>query len=430
MAEKDRAGRAALAGERPVKVMTECRACGGRELERVLDLGEQPLANSFLPGRDLERELEEELFFPLEVHSCAGCGLLQLIHVVSPEVLFRDYIYVSTTSDTLQRHFADMARQLTDLHRLGPGSLVVEIASNDGLLLKKFRDLGVRGVGVEPAVNIAAMARQAGLEVVNEFFTSDVAASVRATHGPADLIVGNNVFAHVNDLADFLGGIDRLLGPEGGISLEFPYVRDLIEHREYDTIYHEHLSYFSVAVVLKLFARHGLVLRDVERIPIHGGSIRVHGKKAGSSGRQSDRLLRLLAEEEAMGLNTLEFQRRFAGEVESTKAKLLSLLRGLKAQGKRIAGYGAPAKGNTQLNYCGIGADLLEYTVDKSPLKQGKLTPGMHLEVHPVEKLLEDRPDHVLIIAWNFAEEIMSQQRAYRDLGGRFIIPIPEPRVI
>src|SRR5688572_11113631 len=251
MPQNETAPDMARAEQDALLVSTECRACGGRALEKVLELGEQPLANSFLAGRHLERELEEELFFPLEVHSCADCGLLQLIHVVSPELLFRDYIYVSTTSETLQRHFAQMARELTERHGLGPKSLVVEIASNDGLLLKKFRDLGVRGIGVEPAVNIAAMARQAGLEVVNEFFTRDVAGAVRAEHGPADLIVGNNVFAHVHDLTDFLGGIERLLAPEGGISLEFPYVRDLIEHREYDTIYHEHLSYFSVAVVAK-----------------------------------------------------------------------------------------------------------------------------------------------------------------------------------
>src|SRR5262245_34443977 len=290
-----------------LKTNSACRACESRRLQRVLDLGKMPLANSFLREEDLEKP---EPSFPLDVYSCEDCGLLQLVHVVSPEVLFRDYIYVSTTSDTLQKHFASLAREIKDRYRLGPSSLVVEVASNDGLLLKKFRDIGVRGVGVEPAVNIAAMAREDGLEVVNEFFNQETASKILADFGPADVLLGNNVLAHVNDLADFLRGVELVLRPSGGISFEVPYVRDLIEHKEYDTIYHEHLSYFSVAVLAKLFQRFGLFVYDVERVPIHGGSIRVHARKE-APGKRTSRLEQVLKEEEALGLNELSFQKRF-----------------------------------------------------------------------------------------------------------------------
>ena len=408
-------------------VRTRCRACSAERLTRFLELGPQPLANANLRSLD---EAAGERTYPLDLYFCEGCSLVQLADVIDPEVLFRNYIYVTGTSDTIAGHNRGYARTVVDLLRLRAEDLVVEVASNDGSLLSCFRDLGVRTLGVEPAVNIAAIARERGIDTVNEFFDGRTGAALRAARGPARAVIGNNVLAHVDDTQDFLRGAKALLAGDGLVITEVPYAREMLERLEYDTVYHEHLCYFSVTALLTLCDAVGLCLIRADLVPVHGGSVRIYAGRAEHYGGHGTDVLRMAASEREAGMTSLGRWRRFGLDVAGQRTALQELLRRLKAEGRTMAGYGAPAKGNTLLNYCRIGTDLVPYTVDRSPLKVGTYTPGMHLPVLPADTLLARQPDYVLILAWNFADEIIRQQDAYRQRGGRFIVPIPMPAII
>jgi SAM-dependent methyltransferase len=386
-----------------------------------------PLANAFLRGPG---DIASESAYPLDVYFCETCSLVQLLDVVDREVLFRHYLYVTGTSDTIAAHNADYARAVVGEHELGASDLVVEVASNDGSLLRCFQSEGVRTLGVEPATNIAAMARDAGVETVNVFFDRDAAASIAADHGEAAAVVANNVLAHVDDPADFLRGCCELIRPDGVVVVEVPELTPMLDRLEYDTIYHEHLSYFSVTSLMALFESAGLSIVRVDRFKVHGGSLRVHAMKQSAQSGHSADVMRIAAGEQTAGLTSIDRYRKFAADVSANRAALLRLLEELRSDGHTLAGYGAPAKGNTLLNYCGIGPDILPFTVDRSPLKVGLVTPGMHIPVLPVAALVERQPDYALVLAWNFADEIVRQQREYASRGGQFIIPIPEPRVI
>ena len=404
---------------------TTCRICDGNRLARFLSLGPSPLANSFLHS---EAEFGSEATYPLDVYFCETCSLVQLLDVIDPEVLFRDYIYVSGTSDTLASHNRGYARGVVERLGLVEKDLVVEVASNDGSLLRCFQPYAARTLGIEPATNIARMAQAAGVETINTFFRASVAEHVRQTYGPAKAVIGNNVLAHVDETRDFLSGCEQLLAEDGLVIFEVPYLRELISGLEYDTIYHEHLCYFSISPLLRLCEVVGLAVNRIEFVPIHGGSLRVYAGRVKNGAGHAAEVLALCAQEAALGIHDLTCYERFATDVAESRRLLVDMLESLTSQGKVVAGYGAPAKGNTLLNFCRIDTQLLPYTVDKSPLKVGTFTPGMHIPVLPVSSLVERRPDFVLILAWNFANEIVAQQQAYLQSGGRFISPNPRPR--
>jgi len=402
---------------------TCCRACEGERLTLFLELGPQPLANAFLASA---AEFAGEAAYPLDVYFCESCSLVQLLDVIDPEVLFQNYIYVTGTSDTIARHNAAYACTVSDLLRLSPRDLVVEAASNDGSLLKQFQALGVSTLGVEPAANLAEVARQNGIATEARFFNSDTARGLRESYGPAKAVIGNNVLAHVDDTIDFLRGARYLLADGGMVIFEVPYLVELLDRLEYDTVYHEHLCYFSVMALQKLCESAGLGIARIDRVPVHGGSLRVYA--AAQSGHSADAAAMADAERRA-GLNSIARYRNFAADVGKSRDMLRNLLCRRRSEGRSIAGYGAPAKGNTLLNYCAIDTSFLPFTVDKNERKVGLYTPGMHIPVRPVSALLEEQPDDVLILAWNFAGEIMSQQQAYSARGGRFITPVPQPVV-
>jgi SAM-dependent methyltransferase len=403
-----------------------CLGCGAVLSDPFLDLGHTPLANSYLqPGHDLSSEEK----FRLAVTYCDRCHLVQLTDLVAPAKLFSEYLYFSSYSESFLAHAKAMAAELTDRLHLGPASRVLELASNDGYLLQYFQKAGLNVLGVEPARNIAAVAIERGIPTLNAFFDATTAIDIRRRFGLADLIVGNNVLAHVPIINDFLSAVADVLAPAGAAVFEFPYLGDLLAHSEFDTIYHEHVFYYSLHAISRLAARNGLELFDVAPQAIHGGSLRIFLQHPGAR-PTADAVAAMLSRESIDGLDRPARYASFGAQVDRLRTQLLDLLRRLDADGSRIAAYGAPAKGNTLLNYCGLDASLIEFTVDRSPHKQGLMLPGSRIPIRPPAALLDAMPDYALILPWNFTDEIVAQQRAYLERGGRFIVPIPIPHII
>ncbi|HZS44669.1 MAG TPA: class I SAM-dependent methyltransferase [Blastocatellia bacterium] len=407
-----------------------CRSCGGPDLTTFLSLGRTPLANALLKPEQLGNP---ERTFPLDLALCNDCSLVQITETVPPEELFSEYFYLSSFSDTTLKDAEELVNRIRTGCSLNGDSLAVEIASNDGYLLQYYKRNGIDVLGIEPASNIAAIAEQKGIRTLNEFFTDDLALRL-SERQRADVIHANNVMAHVPDLNGFVTGVGALLRDDGFAVVEVPYIKDLIDKTEFDTIYHEHLCYFSLTAIKNLVERQNLQVQGVERIPIHGGSLRVfiarNDRTLSKIGVSPESAQTLLDEEKRIGIDQLSFYQDFSRKVGSLRDRLKSLLSKLKKEGHKIAAYGASAKGSTLLNYCGIGSDWIDFVVDRSTIKQGCFTPGARLPIYSPEKLLEAKPDYVLLLTWNFADEILRQQHQYRDAGGRFIVPVPDPVIV
>jgi C-methyltransferase-like protein/putative zinc binding protein/methyltransferase family protein len=399
-----------------------CRSCGAPLRLTVVDLGMSPLCESFLRADQIRRM---EPFFPLHVLACERCSLVQLEAFVPPEEIFDEYAYFSAYSTSWVEHARRYVESIRGRLRLGSGDLVVELASNDGYLLQHFAGTGIPILGVEPAANVARAAEERGVPTLVEFFGVESAERLVAEGRSASLVIGNNVLAQVPDLNDFVAGIAVLLAPQGTVTLEFPHLLRLFDGLQYDTIYHEHFSYFSLAAARRVLAAHGLAVYDVEELPTHGGSLRVYAQHEGGPHAATPAVTALLEREDDAGLHSVERYARFAEEVKESKRALLDLLIRLRREGKRVVGYGAPGKGNTLLNYCGIRTDLVDYTVDRNPYKHGLYTPGTHIPIHPPERIAETRPDYVVVLPWNLIDEISEQLQYVREWGGRLIVPIP-----
>lgn len=404
-----------------------CRSCSAPLAHTFCDLGMSPLSNAYIKP---DQRHAAEMFYPLHVQVCAQCLLVQLPEIESPAHIFSDYAYFSSYSESWLAHCRHYVETMIARQRLDTSHQVIEIASNDGYLLQFFQERGIPVLGVEPAANVAQVAQAKGIPCRVEFFGRETARRMAAAGQKADLLIGNNVLAHVPDLNDFVAGMQAVLKPEGLITLEFPHLLQLMRHNQFDTIYHEHFSYFSLLSLLQVFSRHGLCLIDAEELPTHGGSLRIYARHVTQAGERGQSLMRLLEREKEAGLDRLETYLAFAGKIDQIKHDLLAFLIEQKRAGKSIVGYGAPAKGNTLLNYCGIRADLLDYTVDRSPYKQGLFLPGVHIAIEAPDRIRQTRPDFVLILPWNLKEEIMAQMADIRDWDGRFIIPIPNLEVL
>jgi SAM-dependent methyltransferase len=405
-----------------------CLFCGSRDLHSVVDLGMSPLCESYVPA---ERLNSMEPFYPLHAFVCGACCLVQLDEYVSREDIFTEYAYFSSYADSWVQHMKQYADMISDRLGLSPESFVVEVASNDGYLLQHFVARGIPVLGIEPAANVARVAVEKGIPTLVRFFGEATARELAAEGRLADLVAGANVLAQVPDVNDFVKGLKIILKPGGVITIEFPHLMKLIDENQFDTIYHEHFSYFSLLSSENILRKHGLVVFDVDEIPTHGGSLRIYARHAEDPSRPvSERVEELRARELARGYDRVESYLAFSEKVRETKRKLLEFLIEAKRQGKSIAGYGAPGKGNTLLNYCGIRTDFLDYTVDRNTYKQGKYLPGTHIPIFAPEKLRETQPDYVLILPWNFKDEIIRQNAYIREWGGKFVVPIPEVTVL
>jgi len=387
-----------------------------------VDLGMSPLCETFLRADELNRM---EPFYPLRVWVCERCFLVQLQEYVSPAEIFTEYAYFSSYSTSWLKHARDYTDMAAARFGLDGRSRVVEIASNDGYLLQYFVEKGIPVLGVEPAANVAKAAVERGVPTVVRFFGQETAGDLVRDPGPANLIVGNNVLAHVPDVNDFVGGLKILLAPDGVVTMEFPHLWRLMDENQFDTIYHEHFSYLSFTTVIEIFSAHGLRIFDVDRIPTHGGSLRIYAGHAGTIRAEEPAVAALRTAEEAQGFRSTERYASFAPRVEETKRALLDFLIETRRAGKSVAAYGAPGKGNTLLNYCGIRTDFVDYAVDRNPYKHGRYTPGTHIPIFPPERIRETRPDYVLILPWNLKDEITEQLAYVREWGGRFVVPIP-----
>lgn len=412
--------------EKNNKFEKRCRVCGSENLKKIISLGKIPLANNLIS----EKEIGKEELFPLEVIYCNNCYLCQLSYVVSPEKMFRHYVYVSSTTETFKKYFKEMAESITRQFKLNSNSLVVDIGSNDGLLLKNFKELGVKVIGVEPALNLMVLAKKNEVHTINNFFNEAVVAEIIRIKGKPDVITATNVFAHVADIAEFTNNVKRLLKENGIFCIEVQYLLDTIQKLTFDNIYHEHLSYFSILSLNEFFKRHGMELFKIEHVDSHGGSIRVFIQKKGGKYAVDYSVKKFIKQEKAAALDSLETYERFAERIYTIKSKFQSFMNKIKSEGKRVVGYGAPAKATTFLNFCDIDNKYINYVVEDNPLKQGLIIPGVKIPIVGKEKLENELPDYIIILAWNFVDEILKKNEHYRQKGVKFIIPLPEPRII
>lgn len=412
-----------------INTTSKCRFCKNQLEHSVIDLGMSPLCQKHVKPENLN---DMEKFFPLHAYICDKCWLMQLEEFASPDEIFADeYAYFSSYSESWLEHARRYSEKMTEQFNLNADSLVTEIASNDGYLLQWFVQKGIPVLGIDPAANVAEAAKEKGVRTEVEFFGKNTAEKLAKKYGKADLLLGNNVLAHVPDINDFVAGMKEMLSPGGVITMEFPHLQHLIEENQFDTIYHEHFSYLSFVAVNRIFAHHGITLFDVEELSTHGGSLRIYGKHSDDNSKKvTENVAKLINREIALGFETLEFYSRFEEKVKETKRKILDFLIQVKRNKKSVAGYGAPGKGNTLLNYCGVRTDFIDYTVDMSPHKQGNFLPGTHIPILHPDAIRETKPDYIFILPWNLKKEITIQHNYIHEWGGKFVVPIPELKIL